>query len=110
MSAPLTWSLRSAHALLRTAARLSFRPSKLHLVVESTREFDPQHDAIRSRARCGVSDKLRRRLDHRIVTFRDEIGAQSNRIGGSASGPRRWLEDRVKSSLEGGGCEEPSVE
>ena len=36
MSAPLTWSLRSAHALLPTAARLSFRPSKLHLVVEST--------------------------------------------------------------------------
>ena len=36
MSAPLTWSLRSAHALLRTAARLSFRPAKLHLVVEST--------------------------------------------------------------------------
>ena len=33
MSAPLTWSSRSAHP---TAARLSFRPSKLHLVVEST--------------------------------------------------------------------------
>ena len=35
MSAPLTWSSRSAHP---TAARLSFRPSKLHLVVESTLE------------------------------------------------------------------------
>ena len=44
MSAPLTWSSRSAHP---TAARLSFRPSKLHLVVESTSsKIDPSHDYI----------------------------------------------------------------
>ena len=73
MSAPLTWSLRSAHALLRTAARLSFRPSKLHLVVESTAalcegkrtlaiiEIDDKYECVNSTSKCNFEGRKERR-------------------------------------------------
>ena len=58
MSAPLTWSLRSAYP---TAARLSFRPSKLHLVVEST--FAKDLDAVEKARNDARVDQFHAFLD-----------------------------------------------